>query len=598
MIQSFKRKYSNLSIHKKIKVVMGTFGALILLIAIVATYGLLKGNIRMQNLYSTNIRLSQHISAMKEAMQEEGAVTAALCISKYNSDEYKLLLAELSKAESAMLAGLAGHLKVSGDVSALNQARELYTADYTTAKEGMLSFLQQGQLVQALEKLEEISLNRSLILEQLQSLETDNDTGIQAIITDAQLAFKKQFFYAVPLLMLAAFIIFDQSSKMKRFISNRITKISEAADKIADGHIDVTLDVSGADEIGILADAFTKMIGGIAKQVKSAESISNGDFTVSVPLRSDADILGHSLQKIVKDLNSTLLVVDDAAQQVMSGSNQVSAVAESLAANATEQAASVEELNASLAIIAEQAEENSKSVSQATDCVLQAGERVRETNVLMQKQKDAMHLISEHSVQVSGIVKTIEDIAAQTNLLALNAAIEAARAGNAGKGFSVVAEEVRNLAGHSDTAAKEAKELIQHCLKVVSVGQELTEEAVALLLDVTAKAGLVEKSIQSVQVATAQQAMAIDQINLGLSEVSSVVQTNAATAEESSASSEELAAQAHTLQAEFRKFNLNRTGTFAQMEAPNIPSDAFAVEPRKACAPIRLYEGEGNLAKY
>ena len=193
MIQSFKRKYSNLSIHKKIKVVMGTFGALILLIAIVATYGLLKGNIRMQNLYSTNIRLSQHISAMKEAMQEEGAVTAALCISKYNSDEYKLLLAELSKAESAMLTGLAGHLKVSGDVSALNQARELYTADYTTAKEGVLSFLQQGQLVQALEKLEEISLNRSLILEQLQSLETDNDTGIQAIITDAQLAFKKQF---------------------------------------------------------------------------------------------------------------------------------------------------------------------------------------------------------------------------------------------------------------------------------------------------------------------------------------------------------------------------------------------------------------------
>jgi len=271
-----------------------------------------------------------------------------------------------------------------------------------------------------------------------------------------------------------------------------------------------------------------------------------------------------------------LLVVDDSAKQVMSGANQVSAAAESLAANATEQAASVEELNASLATIAEQAEGNSKNVLQATEYVWQAGEGVREINALMQKQKDAMQLIAQQSEQVSGIVKTIEDIAAQTNLLALNAAIEAARAGNAGKGFAVVAEEVRSLAISSDTAAKEAKDLIQHCLLAVLGGQELTQEAVESLSVVIEKAELVEKSIQAVQVATAEQTMAIDQINLGLSEVSSVVQTNAATAEESSASSEELAAQANMLQGEFQKFNLNKTDSFSA-EISNLPAYAFAV---------------------
>lgn len=566
MIQSIKNRYENLNIHKKLICMLSILGALIVLIIIVATYGLLKGNLRMQTLYSENIQLSQQISTMKESMEKEAAVIGTLYIEGYSSNR----MANLSDAESAMQSGLAGYEEIRPEHSALLRVSSVYFEEYASTKKAMLADLQQGNQAQALKDFEELQQSKNLIMEELQSLESQNNEAIQSIISDAQIAFKKQFLYTIPILILTAFIIIDQSSRMKRFISIRISRIAEAANQIADGHIDVTLDVTGTDEIGVLANAFNKMIEGIEKQVRTAQIISNGDFTVVVPLRSEGDILGLSLQKIATDLNTTLLLVNDVANQVKSGADQVSAAAESLASTTTEQAASVEELNASLTTIAEQAEENSKSVSRATDYVLQAGEGVRQSNELIHNLETAMQQIRVHSEKVAGIVKTIEKIASQTNLLALNAAIEAARAGYAGKGFAVVAEEVRSLASDSDTAAKEAKRLIQHSLDAVLGGQSLTQETVQALSEVTEKALLVKESIQLIQVATAEQTMAIDQINLGLSEVSAVVQTNAATAEQCSASSEELAAQANTLQAEFRKFRLNRTESYSVTETPNL----------------------------
>ncbi len=563
MFQLFKRKYSNLSIHKKMKFLIGSFGALLLLIIVVATYGLLKGNLRMQTLYSQNMKISRYVGIMKEVVEKESALLETMYISEAASSRYKTSLLELSEAEKVFQESIDEYKKIIAIAPALAEAEELYTNEYSRLKTSIIEFLEQQSNEQALKKVEELAESKNKIIEQLRILEEDNEYAISNIIKDAQLAFKKQLIYSIPLLILAIAIMADQSSRMKRFISDRLIMISKASERIADGHIDVELDVHGMDEIGMLAGAFREMAEGIAKQVKSAEKISNGDFSVEVPLRSESDILGHSLQKIAKDLNNTLLVVDEAAKQVKVGADQVSCAADALAANATEQAASVEELNASLVTIAEQAEENAKSVAQATGFVLAAGEGVCQSDELIHKLNTAMHLVSQHSNQVSGIVKTIEEMAAQTNLLSLNAAIEAARAGNAGKGFAVVAEEVENLAGNSDKAAKQAKDLILHCLKAVEQGQDLTKKTVDSLAMVTKKAEMAEQSIKAIQVATAEQTMAIEMINQGLSQVSQAVQSNAATAEESSASSEELAAQANTLQQEFQKFQLTREETLA-----------------------------------
>ncbi len=186
------------------------------------------------------------------------------------------------------------------------------------------------------------------------------------------------------------------------------------------------------------------------------------------------------------------------------------------------------------------------------DGLLSSNDKMKNMTVVIQR-------ISDKSTEIHKVVKTIEDIAFQTNILALNAAVEAARAGAAGKGFAVVADEVRALAGKSSEAAQETTVLLSQTVESMDEGVQAAQDTATSMLDVVAHADEMSKLIDGIADYTRQQDVNAEEITQGIGQISTVVQTNVATAEESAAASEELSGQAAMLRELVSRFQLRET---------------------------------------
>ena len=320
-----------------------------------------------------------------------------------------------------------------------------------------------------------------------------------------------------------------------------------------------------SDEIGMIAQTTHRVCGCLRQTIDDVGRIlgemAGGNLSVDVTQNEsyyigDFRALSESLKSIRANLTNVIRDISQVARQVDSSAGRVSTGAQALSQGTLEQAASIDGLVANVSTITTQIQTSTVRCGDATDLVRKATGYAAEADTKMEQLTEATQNIDRSSAQIGTIIKTIEDIAFQTNILALNAAVEAARAGSAGKGFSVVADEVRNLAAKSAEAAQNTNSLINRSIQDVKSGTESTDLAVSAMRVIDDCIQSIKELMDEIAAASVQQSEMIALVENGIREISAVVQTNSSAAEKSAAVSMELSNQARTLNSLISRFRI------------------------------------------
>jgi methyl-accepting chemotaxis protein len=410
----------------------------------------------------------------------------------------------------------------------------------------------------------------------------------------------------VILLIIGLIIAISLGIFISRVIGKPINKLAEGADKIASGDYDIKLEVSAKDEIGALADSFNVMIKNIkdaketivrekeeaafkdAKVLKDTEvqkqyliqsvdtildemnKFANGDLTVALEIKNDDEIskLYSGFNNAVNNIKNMLVKVSEAVTSTASASSQISASTEEMAAGTQEQSSQTMEVAGAVEQMTKTILETTKNSTIATEAAQSAGTSAKQGGKVVLETIDGMNRIAEvvkksaetvqalgkSSDQIGEIIQVIDDIADQTNLLALNAAIEAARAGEQGRGFAVVADEVRKLAERTTKATKEIAGMIKQIQKdtngavesmskgteEVFKGKELADKAGDSLKEIIRGTEKVVDVIAQVAAASEEQSSTSEQISKSIETISNVTQESVAGISQVSKASEDL----------------------------------------------------------
>jgi methyl-accepting chemotaxis protein len=407
----------------------------------------------------------------------------------------------------------------------------------------------------------------------------DKSIGTLIIRSDlSELSARLSWFVKISLIIVvaASLLAWLIGMAVQRVITRPMAELSAAADAIARGDIQQKINYRSGDEIGRLFDSFRNIVAYMKELAQASERIAANDLTVKVTPKSERDELSNSyckmlsgLSSIIAQLRATISEIAGAAAQISASSDQMSRGAKNQADQIGQVSSAIEEMTSVIVKSTQNAGSAAEVAKGASETAANGKEIVEDTIRGMQRiaqvvkgSSESIGKLSTSADRIGEIIGVIDDIADQTNLLALNAAIEAARAGEQGRGFAVVADEVRRLAERTGKATGEITAMIRGIqkdtgeavsameagIKEVDTGHKLADRAGEGLIEIVNMSQRVMQMIEQIAGATAVQSTSAEQIARNIDHISSVTNESAANAQQSASAAEELSRQAEQLQ--------------------------------------------------
>ena len=371
----------------------------------------------------------------------------------------------------------------------------------------------------------------------------------------------------IALIILAAcFAAVKIGGKIAKSISDPIEALGKRLETFSQGDLTTPFpEYDNDDEVGDMVKSAVDMANKLSDIIADLEGLlaemSKGNFAVSTSCEEEyvgeLTTLLTSFNTTKTEIDGSLKEVRDSSEMVSAGALNLAEASQALAEGVTDQAASAEQMQATI----DEITEGLKNTVDQTNLASQEAERIageaEDSRTQMDLMVEAMQRISETSEMIGSVITEIEDIASQTNLLSLNASIEAARAGDAGKGFAVVADQIRTLAEQSAKAAVNTRELIESSIEEIQNGNRAAESTKKVLIGVVEDIRQLSESAKGINEISVMQAESMGQADAGVSRITDVIQANSATAQETSATSEELSAQATSMDEIVARFKLS-----------------------------------------